>query len=202
MLQASGFEIHDLGVDVPPSRFADEAGKLKPDTVVMVVSVKALKRHGDGNVKKGLVNLEKHLENISFFKVPVIVAINHFIDDKDDEIKIIEDFCNSKNVPVALADIWSHGGEGGIELAGKLVSLIHNNPSNFKFLYDINIPITDKIEIIAKTMYGASRVVYTITAERDLKLAEQLELDNLPICIAKTQYSLSDDSKSKYKISY
>ena len=171
-------------------------GKLKPDAVVMVVSIKALKRHGDGNVKKGLVNLEKHLENISFFKVPVIVAINHFIDDKDDEIKIVEDFCNSKNIPVALADIWSHGGEGGIELAGKLVSLINNNPSNFKFLYDINIPITDKIETIAKTMYGASRVVYTITAERDLKLAEQLGLDNLPICIAKTQYSLSDDSKA------
>jgi formate--tetrahydrofolate ligase len=170
-------------------------GNLKPDAVVMLVSIKALKRHGNGNVKDGLPNLEKHLENISGYGVPVIVAINHYIDDKDEEIKIVEDFCNSKNIPIAVADIWSQGGEGGIELAGKLVSLIHNNSSNFKFLYDVNLSVKDKIETIAKQMYGANRVVYTVIAERDFKLCEKLGLDKLPICIAKTQYSLSDDSK-------
>ena len=170
-------------------------GDLKPDAVVMLVSIKALKRHGKDNVKEGLPNLEKHLENISLYGIPVIVAINHFIDDTDEEIKIVEEFCKTKNVPIAVADIWSHGGEGGIELAGKLVSLIHNNPSNFKFLYDVNLPVKDKIEIIAKKMYGASRVVYTVAAERDVKLCEELGLDKLPICVAKTQYSLSDDSK-------
>jgi formate--tetrahydrofolate ligase len=180
-------------------------GKLRPDAVVLIVSVKALKRNGNGNLKKGLPNLEKHLENLSYYKVPVIIALNHFIDDKDEEIKIIEEFCNSKNIPFAVSYIWDQGGEGGIELAGKLVSLIHNNPSKFRFLYDLNIPVKDKIEIIAKKMYGAVRVVYTVAAERDIRLCEQLGLDNLPICIAKTQYSLSDDPKSlgrpeKFKI--
>jgi formate--tetrahydrofolate ligase len=171
-------------------------GKLKPDAVVMVVSNKALKRHGNGNVKDGLVNLEKHLENIAYFNIPIIVAINHFVNDREDEIKIVEDFCNYKNIPIAVADIWSQGGEGGIELAGKLVNLIHNNPSKFKFLYDEKLPIVEKIEIITKKMYGAGLVVYTVNAERDIKLANQLGLDKLPICIAKTQYSLSDDSKN------
>ena len=96
---------------------------------------------------------------------------------------------------MAVADIWSKGGEGGIELAGKLVDLIHNNPSNLRYLYDLNAPVKEKIETIAKKMYGAGRVVYTVAAERDVKLCEELALDELPICIAKTQYSLSDDSK-------
>ena len=170
-------------------------GKLKPDAVVLVVSVKALKRNGNGNAKMGLPNLEKHLENLTYYKIPVIIALNHFIDDKDEEIKIIDEFCNSKNIPFAVADIWDQGGEGGIELAGKLVSLIHNNPSKFRYLYDLNIPVKDKIEIIAKKMFGAGSVVYTVTAEQDIRLCEQLDLDNLPICIAKTQYSLSDDPK-------
>ena len=170
-------------------------GNLKPDAVVEVVSIKALKRHGEGDVKKGLSNLEKHLENISYFGIPVIIAINHFVDDTDEEIAIVEEYCKSKNIPVAVADIWSEGGEGGIELAGKLVDLIHNNPPDFHYLYDLNASVREKIETIAKKMYGAGRVVYTVTAERDIKLCEELGLDKLPICIAKTQYSLSDDSK-------
>jgi formate--tetrahydrofolate ligase len=169
-------------------------GDLKPDAIVLVVSIKALKKHGNGDVEKGLPNLEKHLENISYYGIPVIVTLNHFIDDKEEEIEIVEKYCNSKNVPFAVADIWSQGGEGGIELAGKLVSLIHNNPSNFRYLYDLNLSVKEKIETIAKKMYGAGRVVYTVIAERDIKLCEELGLDKLPICIAKTQYSLSDDS--------
>ena len=171
-------------------------GNLKPDAVVLVVSIRALKRNGKGDVKKGLSNLEKHIENLSLYNIPIIVALNHFIDDKDKEIKILEDFCLYKKVPFAISDIWSQGGDGGIELAGKLVSLIHNNKSKIKYLYDLNTPIKEKIEIIAKKMYGAGRVVYTLTAERDIKLSKKLKLDKLPICIAKTQYSLSDDPKA------
>jgi formate--tetrahydrofolate ligase len=172
-------------------------GNLKPDAVVLLVSIRALKRHGLGGdlkaVKEGLSNLDKHIENISYFGVPIIVAINHFLDDKDEEIMVVEEYCNSKNIPIAVADIWEQGGEGGIELAGKLIDLIHNNPSDFRFLYDLNAPVKDKIETIAKKIYGAGRVVYTVVAERDIKLCEELGLDKLPICIAKTQYSLSDD---------
>ena len=168
-------------------------GSLKPNAVVLVVSVKALKRNGYGDVKKGLKNLEKHLENLLYSGVPVIVAINHFIDDTDKEIEIIENYCNSKKISVAVADIWNQGGEGGIELAGKLVNLIHNTPSNFHYLYDTNKPVKEKIETIIKKMYGAGRVIYTVAAEQDIKLCEQLGLDKLPICIAKTQFSLSDN---------
>jgi len=168
-------------------------GSLKPNAVVLVVSVKALKRNGYGDVKKGLKNLEKHLENLLYSGVPVIVAINHFIDDTDKEIEIIENYCNSKKISVAVADIWNQGGEGGIELAGKLVNLIHNTPSNFHYLYDTNKPVKEKIETITKKMYGAGRVIYTVAAEQDIKLCEQLGLDKLPICIAKTQFSLSDN---------
>ena len=170
-------------------------GNLRPDAVVMLVSIRSLKRHGNGDVQKGLPNLEKHLENISLFGVPVIVAINHFVDDTEEEINVVENYCKSKNIPVAVADIWDQGGEGGIELAGKLVSLIHNNPSNFQFLYNLDMPVKEKIEVIAKKIYGAGRVVYTIVAERDIELCKKQGLDKLPICIAKTQYSLSDDSK-------
>jgi formate--tetrahydrofolate ligase len=191
-----------FGSELGAEKFFDivcRVGELKPDAVVMVVSIKALKRHGNGEdleaVKKGLSNLEKHLENISYFHVPVIVAINHFIDDKDEEIQIVEKYCETKNIPVAVADIWGQGSEGGIELAGKLVSLIHNNPSKFRYLYDLNAPVKEKIETIAKKIYGAGRVTYTVTAEQDVKLCEELGLDKLPICIAKTQFSLSDDSK-------
>ncbi len=187
-----------FGSELGAEKFFDivcRTGKLHPDVVVMLVSIRALKRHGYGNVEKGLTNLEKHLENISIYDVPVIVAVNHFIDDTNEDIETVEKFCNSKNIPFAVADIWSQGGEGGIELAGKLISLIHNNPSNFKLLYDLDITVKEKIELIAKKIYGAQRIVYTVAAEQDIKLCQDLGLDKLPICIAKTQYSLSDDSK-------
>jgi len=191
-----------FGSELGAEKFFDivcRIGKLKPDAVVMVVSIKALKRHGHGKdlnaVKKGLSNLEKHLENISLFGVPVLIAINHYNGDKDEEIDVVEQYCKTKNLGCAVADIWGQGGEGGIELAGKLVSLIHNNPSKFYYLYDLNKPVKEKIATIAKKMYGADRVSYTVVAEQDVKLCEELGLDKLPICIAKTQFSLSDDSK-------
>jgi formate--tetrahydrofolate ligase len=174
-------------------------GNLKPNAIVMVVSVRALKRHGLGTdleaVKKGLCNLEKHLENIDLFQIPVIVAINHFTDDTNEEIELIESFCQLKNIPVAVVDVWQQGGEGAIELAGKLVNLIHNTPSHFKYLYDLDMSIKDKMDCIAKKIYGAERVVYSVEAENDIKLCAKQCLDHLPICVAKTQYSLSDDPK-------
>jgi len=191
-----------FGSELGAEKFFDivcRTGDLKPDAIVMVVSIRALKRNGNGNdlesVRAGLSNLDKHLENISFFGVPVIVGINHFTEDKDEEIEIVEKYCKSKNIPVAVLDVWQHGGEGGIELAGKLVNLIHNEPSNFHYLYDINKSIKEKIDTIAKKLYGADRVVYTVAAEKDIELCKEQGLDKLPICVAKTQYSLSDDSK-------
>jgi formate--tetrahydrofolate ligase len=192
-----------FGSELGAEKFFDivcRIGNLKPDAVVMVVSIKALKRHGHGKdleaVKKGLSNLDKHLENISMFGIPVIIALNHYINDKDKEIDVVENYCKIKKIDFAVADIWKQGGEGGIELAGKLVSLIHNNPSKFRYLYDLDKPVKEKIATIAKKMYGADRVTYTVTAEQDIKLCEELGLDKLPVCIAKTQFSLSDDSKS------
>jgi formate--tetrahydrofolate ligase len=189
-----------FGSELGAEKFFDivcRTGKLSPDAVVLVVSVKALKRHGEGTDKKalqkGLANLEKHLENLSWFQVPVIVAINQFTTDTDDELDFIEQYCTKKQVPCAVVDVWAKGGEGGIELAGKLVSMIHNTPSRFTYLYDLDLPVKTKIEIIAKKMYGADRVGYSVNAESDLKLCAELGLDSLPICIAKTPYSLSDD---------
>ncbi|MFH1101538.1 MAG: formate--tetrahydrofolate ligase [Methanobacteriota archaeon] len=191
-----------FGSDLGAEKFFDivcRIGNLTPDAVVLVVSIRALKHHGSGTdsaaIQRGLLNLEKHLENIQLFGVPVIVAVNRFPGDKNPEIDLVEKYCVSKQVPVAVVDVWKQGGEGGIELGGKLVSLIHNTPSQFHFLYDLDLPVKKKIEVIAKNIYGADRVVYTVTAEQDLKLCQELQLDGLPICIAKTAYSLSDDPK-------
>jgi formate--tetrahydrofolate ligase len=175
------------------------AGDFKPDGVVLVATIRALKRNGKGDdldaVRRGLENLEKHLENISLFQVPVIVGLNHFIDDTEEEIEIIEEFCKSKQIPFAVLDVWSEGGEGGIELAGKLISMIHQQPSHFQPLYQLDMSVKEKIETIAKKIYGAERVVYSIAAENDIAICEKVGLDKLPICVAKTQYSFSDDSK-------
>ena len=191
-----------FGSELGAEKFFDivcRIGNLKPDAVVLVASIRALKRNGSGtdieSLKRGLPNLEKHLENISLFGLPVIVAINHFTMDTNEEIDIVEAFCSSKNIPVAVVDIWQQGGEGGIELAGKLVDFIHNNPSNFHFLYDLNLPVKEKIETIAKKIYGAGRVIYTVAAERDVALCQELGLGNLPICVAKTPHSLSDNAE-------
>lgn len=189
-----------FGSELGAEKFFDivcRTGKLRPDAVVLVVSIRALKHHGMGtdraSLKKGLVNLEKHLENLTWFQVPVIVAINQFVDDTDEEFDIVEQFCTEKQVPCAVVDVWGKGGEGGIELAGKLVSLIHNTPSHFTYLYDLDLPVKEKIGIIAKKLYGADRINYTVIAESDIKLCNDLGLNTFPICIAKTPYSLSDD---------
>jgi formate--tetrahydrofolate ligase len=189
-----------FGSELGAEKFFDivcRIGDLKPDAVVLVASIRALKRHGNGigldAVKNGLVNLEKHLENIQWFKIPVIVSLNQFESDSDEEIGIVEDFCNERNIPFSVVEVWRNGGEGGIELAGKLISLIHNTSSDFRYLYPLESSVKEKIDAVAKTIYGAGGVVYSVEAEHDIRLCDRLGLDILPICIAKTQYSLSDD---------
>lgn len=172
--------------------------------VVLVATIRALKYNG--GVKKenlgienisalqsGFVNLEKHIENIRKFNVPVLVAINHFNTDSDAEIEYVKNRCKDMNVEVAFSDVFSKGSEGGIELAEKLVMLTETQKSDFKPLYDVNLSIREKIEKIAKEIYGADGVSILPAAERAIKKIEELKMDKLPICIAKTQYSLSDD---------
>lgn len=183
-------------------RFAD----LKPDCSVIVATVRALKNHGgvakqDLNeenleaLEKGYGNLEKHIENVKKFGVPVVVAINEFPTDSEAELKLLYKKCAEQGVDVVLSKVWAHGGEGGVELAQKIVETIENKPSNFRPIYDSEELIKEKIEKIAKEVYGADGVDYTKKAEKQIKELEKLELDKMPICMAKTQYSLSDDPK-------
>lgn len=177
---------------------------LKPDAVVLVATIRALKYNGGVKkeelkvenvhaLKKGFVNLEKHVENLKKFGVPVLVAINHFDTDTHEEVEYVKSRCKNMNVEVAFSQVFSRGGEGGIELAEKLVKLIKTSPSDFKVLYDVSLPIKHKIEIIAKEIYGARNVVYSLAAEKSIKRIEDMDADKLPVCMAKTQYSLSDN---------
>jgi len=196
-----------FGADLGAEKFFDikcRYAGLKPDLVVLVATIRALKYNG--GVKKenlgieniealqsGFVNLEKHIENIRKFNVPILVAINHFGTDTDAEIEYVKNRCKDMNVEVAFSDVFSKGSEGGIELAEKLVKLTETQKSDFKPLYDVNLSIREKIETIAKEIYGADGVNILPAAERAIKKIEELKMDKLPICIAKTQYSLSDD---------
>ncbi|WP_027632576.1 formate--tetrahydrofolate ligase [Clostridium hydrogeniformans] len=196
-----------FGADLGAEKFFDikcRYGELSPKCVVIVATVRALKHHGgvkkeDLNtpnvegLKKGMENLEKQIENIQGFGVPVVVAINRFIHDSEEELKTIEEFCNSKDVKVSLAEVWAKGGEGGVDLAEAVIESIENKKSNFETLYDVNLTIKEKIEKIAKTIYGASGVAFTAQASKQIKELEKFNLDKMPICMAKTQYSLSDN---------
>jgi formate--tetrahydrofolate ligase len=189
-----------FGSDLGAEKFFNivcRTANFTPDAVVLIATVRSLKRHGKGTtlhaLQQGLSNLEKHIENISLFNVPILVAINTFLGDTQEEIQAIEQFCTKKQIPSAVVDVYRQGGEGGVELAGKLISLMHNTASNFSYLYPLDMPVKEKIQTIAQKIYGADRVIYSVSAENDIKLCEQQGLDNLPICIAKTPYSLSDD---------
>ena len=196
-----------FGTDLGAEKFFDIVCRyrLRPDAVVVVVSLKSLKWHGGMSiedakrrksakaVKKGLENLEKHIENIEIFGLPMIVALNKFHNDSGDEIKVVEDFCEKKSIPFALAEVYENGGDGGIELAGKIVDIIYNSKPKFRFLYENELAVKEKIETVAKEIYGAEKVVYTLRAEDDIKKINKIGLDSLPVCIAKTPYSLSDD---------
>ena len=198
-----------FGADLGAEKFLDikcrKAG-LKPDAVVLVATVRALKYNGgvpkenlsDENLealKKGIVNLEKHIENLQKFGVPVVVTLNSFITDTKEETDYIEKFCKDRGCEFALSEVWEKGGEGGIELANRVLYTLENKESNFKVLYDDSLSLKEKIEKIAKEIYGADGVTYTAAAEKELKRITDLGMGDFPVCMAKTQYSLSDDAK-------
>lgn len=197
-----------FGADLGAEKFLDikcrQAG-LKPDAVVIVATVRALKMHGGMDKKelanenlealrKGIANLEKHIENITKYGLPAIVAINAFPTDTKAELDLLEEICNAKGVKVALSEVWAKGADGGIELANGLIDLLENKESNFKPIYDLDLPIDEKIKTITREIYGADDVIFTKKAKTNIKKLTDLGLDKLPICIAKTQYSLSDDA--------
>lgn len=196
-----------FGADLGAEKFFDikcRYAGLTPDAVVLVATIRALKYNGGVKkdllaqedlhaLKKGFVNLEKHVENLRKFGVPVIVAINHFHTDTQDEIDYIKTRCHNMNVEVAFSQVFAKGGEGGVELAEKLVHLLKTQKSNFKPLYEVSLPVKQKIETIAREIYGAKGVVYTASADKAIKKIEEMGMDKLPICMAKTQYSLSDN---------
>ncbi len=196
-----------FGSDLGAEKFFDikcRFAGLKPDCTVLVATIRALKYNGGvpkaelstENVealKKGIVNLKTHIENLRKFGVPVVVAINRFGSDTDSEISVIKEFCADMGVEVALAEVFAKGGEGGKELAEKVCAVIEKGGSSFEPLYDEKLPVKEKIGIIAKEIYRADGVVFTPKAEKSLKEIETLGLDRVPVCVAKTQYSLSDD---------
>lgn len=195
-----------FGADLGAEKFLDlkcRYAGLKPNAVVMVATVRALKHHGgvekanlnDVNLaalEKGTANLEKHLENLNKYGVPVVVAINRFPTDSTDELRLIREKCEALGAEVALSEVWAKGGEGGRELAEKVIAAC-DKPNNFKLLYEANRPIKDKIAAISQEIYGADGVIYTKEAETSINRYTEMGYGDLPICIAKTQYSLSDD---------
>ena len=185
-----------FGADLGAEKFLDikcRIGNLKPNAVVLVVTIRALRMHGEGDIKKGLSNLEKQIENIKKFSLPLVVALNKFKEDKDIEIEIVKKRCDELGVNFTIADPWYNGGDGCLEL-GKAVLKVMDG-KNFNFIYDIEDSIKEKIEKIAREIYGADSVEYSKDAERHLERIEKLGLNKSPVCIAKTQMSLSDNPK-------
>lgn len=196
-----------FGSDLGAEKFFDikcRTAGLKPDCVVIVATIRALKYNGGvakpdlsvENVEalhRGIVNLGVHIENMRSFGVPVVVAINHFATDTEAEIAVVREFCGSMVTPVAFSDVFAKGGEGAVDLANEVVSAIENEQSGFAPLYDVDIPIKEKVEIIATKLYRADGVVFTAKADKAIREIEALGLDKVPVCMAKTQYSLSDN---------
>ena len=198
-----------FGADLGAEKFFDikcrKAG-LTPDCVVIVATVRALKYNGGvakedlsnenlDALKKGIVNLEKHIENIKLFGVPVVVTLNNFVSDTEAEVGFIREFCESRNCEFAVSKVWEEGGKGGIELAEKILYTLENKKSHFTLLYPDDMSLEDKLHTIATKIYGAKNVVYSPAAKKAIDRAKALGFDKFPICVAKNQYSLSDDPK-------
>lgn len=198
-----------FGADLGAEKFFDikcrKAG-IAPDCVVIVATVRALKYNGGvakedlsnenlEALKKGIVNLEKHIENIKLFGVPVVVTLNNFVSDTKAEVDFIREFCESRNCEFAVSKVWEEGGKGGVELAQKILYTLENKKSEFTLLYPDDMSLEDKLYTIATKIYGAKNVVYSPAAKKALDRAKALGFDKLPICVAKNQYSLSDDPK-------
>ena len=199
-----------FGADLGAEKFCDikcRLADLKPDAAVVVATVRALKYNGgveranlgEENLEalaKGLPNLLKHISNLkNVFGLPVVVAINRFVSDSDAELAMIEKACAEHGVEVSLTEVWGKGGAGGADLAYKVVNAIENQPNNFNFAYDVELSIKDKIRAIAQKVYGAEGVDFSAEASAEITSLEKLGLDKMPICMAKTQYSLSDNAK-------
>lgn len=198
-----------FGADLGAEKFFDikcRMAGLKPDAVVLVATIRALKYNGGvpkdelssenlDVLKAGIVNLEKHIENLHKFGVPVVVTLNSFVTDTKAETDFVEQFCKERGCEFALSEVWEKGGEGGIDLANKVLETIEHKESNFKVLYDDSLSLKEKIETVAKEIYGADGVTYSPAAERELKRITDLGMGDFPVCMAKTQYSLSDDAK-------
>lgn len=196
-----------FGADLGAEKFFDikcQMSGLKPSAVVLVATIRALKYNGGiakadlsteniEALKIGIVNLEKHIENLQKFNVPVIVTLNRFMTDSDAELEFVKDFCENRNCDFALSEVWEKGGQGGIDLANKVINTIETKESNFKPLYDIKLSLKEKIETIAKEIYGAASVTYDSSAEKAIARIEELGYKEVPVCMAKNQYSLSDD---------
>lgn len=197
-----------FGADLGAEKFLDikcQMAGLKPDAVVLVATVRALKYNGGvpktelskeniDALKAGIVNLEKHIENIHKYGVPVIVTLNQFITDTPAELKFVEEFCKERGCEFALSKVWEKGGEGGIELANKVIETLETKESHYKPLYSSDLSIKEKIETISKEIYGAGTVTYDVAAAKAIDRLEELGFGNLPVCMAKNQYSLSDDA--------
>ena len=198
-----------FGADLGAEKFFDikcRKAELHPDAVVLVATIRALKYNGGvpkdqlseenlDALKTGIVNLEKHIENLQKYGVPVVVTLNSFITDTKAETDFVEQFCKERGCEFALSEVWEKGGEGGIALANKVLETLETKESNFKLLYDDDMTLKEKIETVAKEIYGADGVTYTAATERELKRITDLGMGNFPVCMAKTQYSLSDDAK-------
>lgn len=196
-----------FGADLGAEKFMDikcRFAGIKPDAVVIVATVRALKMHGgvdkknlqEENVealKKGFANLAKHIENMRLFDVPVVVGINKFISDTDEEIATLRKLCEDYGVEVALNNCWAEGGKGGVEMGEKVLKLLQQPKTPYKPLYDVNASIPEKLETIVKKVYGGDGVLFEGNAQKQIKELEAFGLDKMPICVAKTQYSLSDN---------
>ena len=197
-----------FGADLGAEKFFDikcrKAG-LAPDAVVLVATIRALKYNGGvpkaelnaenlDALAKGIVNLEKHIENLQKYGVPVVVTLNSFVSDTKAETYFVENFCRERGCEFALSEVWEKGGEGGVALAEKVLETLETKESNFKVLYEDSLSLNEKIETVAREIYGADGVTYTAAAEKELKRITDLGMGNLPVCMAKTQYSLSDDA--------
>ena len=196
-----------FGADLGAEKFMDikcRIADLKPDAIVLVATVRALKYNGGvpknelnkenlEALSKGICNLEKHIENLQKFGVPIVVTLNSFITDTEAEYRFVRRVCEAKGCEFALSEVWAKGGEGGIELAQKVLKTLEEKPSNFKPIYPDEMPLRDKIKTVASEIYGAEDVTYSPEASKMLDKLTKLGFGNLPVCIAKTQYSLSDD---------
>ena len=198
-LKLTDYVVTEAGfaADLGAEKFIDikcRLGGLKPDCAVIVATVRALEHHGKGDLKAGLENLDKHIDNIkNKYKLPLVVAINKFVTDTDEQIAMIEKFCNERGAEVSLCEVWAKGGEGGIDLAEKVLKAIDNNKVEFDYFYDINLTIKEKIEKICKEIYGADGVIFAPATKKVFDTIAAEGLEKLPVCMSKTQKSISDN---------